>query len=250
LGLGGAKRFLVAPPGDPAINHVTQSQVNANKAIFFDSSGRAKTVAEVYNSFSKKLETHRKPDASKDMEEMFGGATKPNADVTNPDQGAATPEPSASGVTGGGGAFDPSNEPKPPAPPSMAKPAGASVQTPNSVGEALPSPADTAASGTRVSQAAQQISQQAELADIQSSSNQAAISNSFGGVEGALRDLHTVNQSQLDRLTDLVELVTSMANRGGDTAGTPSSKKEPTRSSPNTTAPRPAPRGVVSVERK
>lgn len=249
LGLGGAKRFLVAPPGDPAINHVTASQASANKAIFYDSSGRPKTVAEVYNGFSKKLETHRKPDAGKDMEEMFGGATKPNADVTNPDQGAATPEPAPSGTPSGGGSFDPSNEPKPPAPPSMAKPAGASIQPPNSVGEALPSQADTAASGTRVSQAAQQISQQAELADIQSSSNQAAISNSFGGVEGALRDLHAVNKSQLDRLTDLVDLVKVMADRGGNATETPATKKEPTRSSTSTTTPRPVPRGVVKVDR-
>lgn len=238
LGSGGAKRFLVAPPGDPAINHVSADQARANPTIFY-TNGRPNTVAEVYNSFSKKLEKHRKPGAAADMMAITGQGSAPAA--AEGAQGSATPE-----ATGGGGSFDPAKTPAPKSPPapSMAQPQGSNITPPTSVAEAAPTPAAEAGSTTRVSQAAQNISRQAELANVQSSSNAEAMSNNFGGVEGVLRESLAVARTSDGRLAELVELVSklSAANAGGAAPSGP-----PTRQSTASTAPRAAPSGVVSV---
>ena len=245
LGLGGAKRFLVAPPGDAAINHVSADQAKANPTIFYDSSGRPRTVAAVYNDFSAKLNKHRKPDARKDMESMQAGGAVTTDPASAGAQGSSVPETSPSG---GGGAFDPANAPAASAP-SLAQPQGQSISPPNSVTEAQPDAMTEAAGNTRVSQAAQQIGRQAEMADLQTSSQTAAISNSFGGVEGVLRDSLAVNKESLGKLTELVGLVARMSGaanaQGGATAGGP-----PTTQSTTNDTPQAVPRGPVSVARK
>jgi hypothetical protein len=241
LGSGGAKRFLTAPPGDPAINHVSADQAKSNPTIFY-TNGRPNTVAEVYNGFSKKLEKHRKPGAAADMMAITGQGVPAAAAESAP--GSATPEP----VSGGGGSFDPVNTPAPKAPPapSMAQPAGSNITTPTSVTEAAPSPAAEAGSTTRVSQAAQNITRQAELANVQSSGQAEAISNTFGGVEGVLRESLEVAKGSYGRLGELVDLVKQLSAAGSGGSVTPAS---PTRQSTASTAPRAAPSGVVSVAR-
>lgn len=242
LGSGGAKRFLVAPPGDPAINHVSAEQAAANPTIFYAANGRPNTVAEVYNGFSKKLEKHRKPNAAQEMASIpgLGNTSTPAAEGAS---GSATPE------AAGGGSFDPANTPAPktsPAP-SMAQPAGSNISAPTSVSEPTPTPAAEAGSTTRVSQAAQNISRQAEMANVQSSSNAEAMSNNFGGVEGVLRESLQVAKDSDSKLAQLVEMVAALAGNaaGGDNA-TPTS---PTRQSTASTAPRAAPSGVVKVSK-
>lgn len=240
LGSGGAKRFLVAPPGDPAINHVSAEQAAANPTIFYGANGRPNTVAEVYNSFSKKLEKHRKPNAGQEMAAIpgLGSSSTPAAAAGAP--GSATPE-------AGGGSFDLANTPAPKtaAPPSMAQPAGSNISAPTSVSAPTPSPAAEAGSTTRVSQAAQNISRQAELATVQSSSNAEAMSNTFGGVEGVLRESLKVAKDSDARLAELVELVNKLAGNGGP--GGNAEPTSPTRQSTASTAPRAAPSGVVKV---
>lgn len=242
LGSGGAKRFLVAPPGDPAINHVSAEQAAANPTIFYGANGRPNTVAEVYNGFSKKLEKHRKPNAAQEMASIPGlGKTSTPAAVGA--SGSATPEAS------GGGSFDPANTPAPktaPAP-SMAQPSGSNISPPASVSEPTPTPAAEAGSTTRVSQAAQNISRQAELANVQSSGNAEAMSNTFGGVEGVLRESLQVAKDSHSRLAELVELVSKLAGEGG--TGAPGQPTSPTRQTTASTAPRAAPSGVVKVSK-
>ena len=252
LGSGGAKRFLVAPPGDPAINHVSADQASANKAIFYGPGGRPNTVAEVYNGFSNKLQKHRKPNAAQDMAAITGMGITP--DVKEPAaesaQGAATPEAPASAPVGGGGSFDPANTPEPtptrPPGPSLAQPSGSNLSMPTSVTEPPPSAAVEASSTTRVSQAAQNISRQAELADVQSSGQQAAISNTFGGVEGVLRESLEVAKGSYSRLGELVRLVSDMSNAS---TAAPAKPTTPTRQSAENSQVRAAPKGLVKVTR-
>lgn len=68
LGPGGAKRFLTAPPNDPATKHVKDNVPGANASIFFNN-GRPRTVSEVYNLMSSKLEKGRR------MHDLKAGAT-------------------------------------------------------------------------------------------------------------------------------------------------------------------------------
>lgn len=257
LGSGGAKRFLVAPPGDPAINHVSPAQASSNEAIFYGPGGQPKTVAEVYNGFSEKLQKHRKPNAAQEMAAITGMGIAPGAEepVAESAQGAASPEVAAPAApaaapTGGGGSFDPANSPAPaperPPGPSLAQPAGSNLSKPTSVMEPPPTAAVEAASTSRVSQAAQNISRQAEMANVQSSGQEAAISNTFGGVEGVLRESLEVAKGSYSRLGDLVRLVTELT---GASAVPDTSAKTPTRQSAENTATRPAPRGVVKVSR-
>lgn len=244
LGPAGARRFLVAPPGDPAINHVTADQAKANPSIFYDKSGKPYTVAEVYNSFSNKLGKHRKPDARKDMESLTG--TKADANVSA-DTGSATPEASTA-PSSGGGAFDPSVEPK--QPPSLAKPSTAVAAASAATNTVMDSPAPTSDAGTtpRLSPAGQQASRQAEIADIQSSSNTAALSNSFGGVEGVLRESLQVSKEQLGKLTELVEMVERLSSAQAPAANA-STATTPSTQSTTTTTPKALPKGPVSVGR-
>ena len=248
LGPAGAKRFLVAPPGDPAINHVTADQAKANPSIFFDKSGKPYTVAEVYNSFSNKLSKHRKPDARKDMEALTG--TKADAD-TAADTGSATPETTGaaqSSPTTGGGAFDPSAEPK--QPPSLAKPSTAVAAAGAATNTVMDSPAASSDAGAtpRPSPAAQQASRQAEIADFQSSSNTAALSNSFGGVEGVLRESLQVSKDSLGKLTELVGLMERLSSAQAPTAAA-STATTPSTQSTTTSTPKTLPKGPVSVGR-
>jgi hypothetical protein len=241
LGSGGAKRFLVAPPGDPAINHVSAEQAAANPTIFYGADGRPNTVAEVYNGFSKKLEKHRKPNAGQEMAAItgLGSNSTPAAEGAT---GSATPE-------AGGGSFDPANTPAPKtaSAPSMAQPAGSNISPPTSVSEPTPSPAAEAGSTTRVSQAAQNIGRQAELANVQSSSNAEAMSNNFGGVEGVLRESLQVAKDSDAKLAELVELVNKLAGNAGP--GGNAEPTSPTRQTTASTAPRAAPSGVVKVSK-
>ena len=240
LGSGGAKRFLVAPPGDPAINHVSAEQAAANPTIFYGPNGRPNTVAEVYNSFSNKLQKHRKPNAAQEMASIpgLGKTSTPAAEGAS---GSATPE-------AGGGSFDPANTPAPKSsPPSMAQPAGSNISPPTSVSEPTPSPAAEAGSTTRVSQAAQNIGRQAELANVQSSSNAEAMSNNFGGVEGVLRESLQVAKDSDAKLAELVELVNKLAGNAGP--GANAEPTSPTRQTTASTAPRAAPSGVVKVSK-
>lgn len=255
LGSGGAKRFLVAPPGDPAINHVSPAQASANKAIFYGAGGQPKTVAEVYNGFSGKLQKHRKPNAAQDMAAITGMGLTPDTKepAAESAQGAALPEaspPAAAAPTGGGGSFDPANTPAPtptrPPGPSLAQPSGSNLSTPTSVTEPPPSAAVEAASTSRVSVAAQNISRQAELANVQSSGQEAAISNTFGGVEGVLRESLEVAKGSYSRLGELVRLVSELSNPTGNAPAAPST---PTRQSAENNQTRPAPKGVVKVSR-
>lgn len=247
LGSGGAKRFLVAPPGDPAINHVSADQAAANPTIFYDKSGRPRTVADVYNDFSNKLQKHRKPNAAQDMAALPGGA----AVAASGDQGSAAPSESPGGA-GGGGSFDPANAPSAPktaAAPSMAQPSGSNISTPNSVSDPGPSPADSAGSTTKVSQAAQNIGRQAEIAELQSSSQNAAMSNSFGGVEGVLREQLSVSKESDAKLQQLVELVSKLSG-GGLAPASNADQAPPSRQAPALSTPRAAPRPVVSVTKR
>lgn len=252
LGSGGAKRFLVAPPGDPAINHVSPEQASANKAIFYGPGGQPKTVAEVYNGFSGKLQKHRKPNAAQEMAAITGMGIAPDTKEPAAESapGAATPEPPAAAPVGGGGSFDPANTPVPtptrPPGPSLAQPAGSNLSTPTSVIEPPPSAAVEAASTTRVSQAAQNISRQAELANVQSSGQEAAISNTFGGVEGVLRESLEVAKGSYSRLGELVRLVSELSAPVGNSPAAPST---PTRQSAENNQTRAAPKGIVKVTR-
>lgn len=240
LGLGGAKRFLTAPPGDPAIAHVGASQARSNPSIFYDKSGRPRTVADVYNDFSTKLNQHRKPDARKDMQQMSAGGAIVDPNVQG-GEGTSVPE-----TTGGGGSFDPANEPK--RAPSLAQPQGQSIPQPNSVIDKPVDEVTQAAGNTRVSQAAQQISRQAEMADMQSSTQTAAMSNTFGGVEGVLRENLEVNKQSLGKLTELVGLVAEMSQ--ASSAASNSVASTPSKNSTTNDTPVRLPRGTVAVGRK
>lgn len=68
LGPAGAKRFLSAPPNDLATKHVRDNVPGANASIFFNG-GRPRTVSEVYNLMSSKLEKGRR------MHDLKAGAT-------------------------------------------------------------------------------------------------------------------------------------------------------------------------------
>lgn len=56
LGAGGAPRILKAPPNAIAADVALPNQVTANRTVFFDKSGRARTVEEVYGFMQNKVE--------------------------------------------------------------------------------------------------------------------------------------------------------------------------------------------------
>jgi hypothetical protein len=58
LGSAGAKRFIAGAMQDnnqPAVNLVTRDQAQANRSIFYDKAGRARSAKEVYQLFDNKV---------------------------------------------------------------------------------------------------------------------------------------------------------------------------------------------------
>lgn len=54
--LGSPKRLIEAPADKPAKEFVSASAVRANKSVFYNSDGKAKTVGEVMNRFKQRFE--------------------------------------------------------------------------------------------------------------------------------------------------------------------------------------------------
>lgn len=246
LGAGGAKKFLSAPPGDLAVNHVGRDQARSNPAIFYDRNGRPRTVADVYNDFDKKLTKHRKQDAAQVAQGLLTGSPVLAATdtTTGGSSGGATTEPA---IDGGAVAADTSV-------PSMVKP----VATPaaNTVADNQTAPSATGLAeqaNTRQTQSTvAPLAVAAKNAEVQTASQTKASSDTFGGVEANIGRLVSVNESQLEQLITLVSLV-----KGGamPTPGTLSEKSElmagtgTTRQNPSINTARPAPKGTVSVGR-
>ncbi|MNZ24403.1 hypothetical protein D3C78_415500 [compost metagenome] len=239
LGPYGAKRFLAAPPGDPAINHVGADQAKSNPSIFYDRNGNPRTVAAVYNDFDAKLKKHRKSDAAQVASGVNGGVVVAAGPSAGSEGGNAT-------ESGAGGSDVP----------SMVKPSGGGATTTNTVAQA-PAPADTAnlsekADARQVQNTTAPMAVAAQVAETQSSSQSAAAANTFGGMDANMGRLIKVNEMQLDKLIELVDVVKS----GGMSMPTPGKQAQElqaqntqTTQNPSINTPKAAPKGVVSVGR-
>ncbi|MNL92441.1 hypothetical protein D3C81_21960 [compost metagenome] len=246
LGPYGAKRFLKAPPGDPAINHVGPEQAAANPSIFYDSSGKPRTVAAVFNDFDAKLAKHRKPDAMQIASTMKGGkplAAPGEGAISTAAAGPTTPAEEQAGLTASG-----------PDVPSMVKPSGGGSSVPNTVAEA-PASADTAnlaekADARQTQNTTAGLAMAARTAEVQSSGQAAATANTYGGADANMGRLVEINQGQLDQLLTLVELI----KNGGSVmpnaaASAPAQQVAQTTQNPSINTPKGAPKGTVSVGR-
>ena len=249
LGPGGAKKFLSAPPGDLAINHVGQAQAKSNPAIFYSRSGQPRTVADVYNDFDKKLTKHRKQDAGQVAQGLLTGSPVLAASETAAGNagGAAGPVEATAAtesvaVTADG------------AMPSMVKPVETAPAT-NTVAENQSAPSATSlteqADARQTQSTIAPLAVAARTAEAQTAPQTRANADTFGGAEANIGRLISVNESQLEQLITLVSLV-----KGGamPTPGVASGKSElmansTTRQNPNINATRPAPKGTVSVGR-
>ncbi len=244
LGPGGARRFLSAPPGDLAINHVGADQARANPAIFYDRSGKPRTVAAVYKDFDDKLKKHRKSDATQIAQSLkTGGAIQ--AVASSGEEGNASETPATTSTPG----FEVADATMP----SMVKPA--SLTTSNTVAEAsttvdttnLAERAD--ARQTQNSTAGLMVA--ARTAEVQSSTQTKAATDTFGGLDSNLERLVGVNESQLEQLMTLVSLV----QQGGAMTGNGNGQQQlvaqagKTAQNPVINTPKPATRGTVSVSR-
>ncbi|MNR95288.1 hypothetical protein D3C71_414970 [compost metagenome] len=250
LGPYGAKRFLKAPPGDPAINHVGPEQAAANPSIFYDSNKRPRTVAAVYNDFDGKLQKHRKPDAMQIASTLKGGKALAAPGEGGVDTSASGPQTAADEQAQGQSTVAATG----PSVPSMVKPTGGGGSgAPNTVAEA-PASADTAglaekADARQTQNTTAGLAMAAKTAEVQSSSQTAANTNTYGG-GGDLGRLVEINQGQLDKLLELVELVknggTVMPNAA---QGAPAQQVAQTTQNPLINTPKPAAKGTVSVGR-
>jgi hypothetical protein len=195
LGTGGAKRFLKAPQGDRAIDHVDPAQADANKTIFYDSKGSPRTVAAVWADFDAKLKKHRKPEATQIAASSVGGsihATPAISTETPPEVAAATTSET----------------------PSMVKPADApSTTSANTVAEASTPTVDpglaTKADERQVGNTTSTLAVSAQVAEAQSSNQAKASADTYGGMEKGMGKLIGVNEAQLEQLIKLVELMAS-----------------------------------------
>jgi hypothetical protein len=243
LGPYGAKRFLSAPPGDPAINHVGPEQAAANPSIFYDKNRNPRTVAAVYNDFDGKLQKHRQADAMQIASSMKGG--QPVAGASTAAEGPSTAaEEQASGqstvaATG-------------PEVPSMVKPADGA--TPNTVAES-PANADTPgmaekADARQTQNTTASLAMAAKTAEVQSSGQTAANTNTYGGADKMMSRLVEVNEGQLEQLISLVELIRNGGSAMPNAAQTPSGPQvAQTTQNPSINTPKAANKGTVSVGR-
>lgn len=251
LGPYGAKRFLKAPPGDPAINHVGPEQAAANPSIFYDSQKRPRTVAAVFNDFDAKLQKHRKADAAQIASTMKGGKALAapgegggmSTAASGPSTAAEEQAQTQSGVTATG-----------PDVPSMVKPAdGAPGGPTNTVAEAPDSPENAGlaekADARQTQNSTAGLAMAARTAEVQSS-NQTAANTTIPSGTGDLGRLVEINQGQLDQLLELVTLIknggTMMPNAA---SSAPAQQVAQTTQNPLINSPKAAAKGTVSVGR-
>lgn len=243
LGPGGASRFLKAPPGDPAINHVAGNQASSNPAIFYDKSGRPRTVAAVYNDFDDKLKKHRKSDASQVASAINGGAVTP-----------AGPDDTSVADTASGAPQAPTLKAEGPNVPSMVKPSGGVPEAVAAVPDQAVAPVSADLSDKADERATQStvapMTVAARTADIQSAAQTAANSDTYGGMDKQFERLITVGEEQRELLRDLVQMV-----RNGSTVmpnvaeAKPSQQVAATTQNSRLNKPVAAPNGTVSVGR-
>jgi hypothetical protein len=134
LGAGGAKKLLSANPSSVAAQIMPEA-ANANKPIFYDPSGRPRTVAEVYQEINRRVRAAGAKfglgsgDGSEAMTTggtssakapgdqtatpsaaaaTNAGGASPNANLNSASAPTATPTPAAGGSAGGGATPPPS----------------------------------------------------------------------------------------------------------------------------------------------
>jgi hypothetical protein len=245
LGPGGARRFLSAPPGDPATNHVGADQAKSNPAIFYSANGRPRTVAEVYGDFDKKLKKHRKGDASQIAQSLKGGAVE--AVASSEEGNAAEPAARVEDTT-----FALADTTMP----SMVRPMDTSASPTNTVVEASSSPETlnlTERANTRQTQnSTAGLMMAARTAEVQSSTQAKAASNTYGGLDRNMERLVGVNESQLEQLITLVSLLqkgTALPGQGSKEQQLVAQAGKQTTQNPVINTPKAATRGTVSVGR-
>lgn len=242
LGPGGAKRFLAANPGDPAVNHVGTDQANANPSIFWDSSGRPRTVADVYRDFDKKLTKWRMPDASQVASALKGREpTQPNPDQTASTEAAAANAANPELV----GKVD-----------TVSLVKGQSAPTPTNTVTDTPvtsTPVETAtetADARQTQNTTANLSMTAATADSQTAAQAVRQADNFGGADKSMSRLIGVNEAQLEQLVALVSLM-----QGGKAASEASGAAQNVASNSTgavnnqVSVPKPAAKGTVSVAR-
>lgn len=240
LGPYGAQRFLSADPSQPAINHVGADQAEANPSIFYDSSGRPRTVAQVYADFDNKLKKHRKDDAATIAMSLKKGL---GDEFVGPLPEGAEPSETAQ-VTN----QDPLQDPSVTTPmTSLAKPADVPVT--NTVIEPTPTSADYTADADQrqVQSSTASLRMAAVVAEKQSMTATQNTAKMSSSLDGTMSSLLSVNEAQLARLVELVEVI--RASGSVQTAATPSSKTTSSESPVAQSRAMPAKPPTVSVSR-
>lgn len=236
LGTGGAKRFLAAPQGDAAINHVGADQADANKAIFYDRGGRPRTVAAVWSDFDAKLKKHRQPDAPQIAATARGAPLPVEAVSTETPAAVAAALPSDT--------------------PSLVKGTDTtSTTSANTVAEASAPSVDqnlaTKADERQVNNSTATLAVSARIAEAQSSNQAKASADTYGGMDKGMSQLLGVNEAQLEQLITLVTLMrdgnVTLPNASGPATNLVASTK--TTQNPSINTAQPAKQSTVSVAR-
>jgi len=242
LGPGGAKRFLSANPGDPAVNHVGADQARANPSIFWDSSGRPRTVADVYRDFDKKLTKWRMPDAAQVASALKGGQpAQPNPDQTASTEVAAANAANPELV----GKVDTVSLVK-----GQSAPPSTNTVTDTPVTSTPVETATETADARQTQNTTATMSMAAATADSQTAAQAVRQADNFGGADKSLNRLIGVNEAQLEQLVALVSLMQSgkaASEAAGAAQVAPSGGKGAVND--QVTVPKPAAKSTVSVGR-
>lgn len=243
LGPSGATRFLSAPPSDSAVRHVGQNQAASNPAIFTPR-GSAASVGDVYTDFDKKLSAHSKDDAR----QVANKVSSPNVVI---------PENISSEFRDDGpGSYSSSSvtaQASPP--PSMVR--GSSTVRPEAANDSKASDGvdlREQADQRQTSAQTRDIAVAAKAAEAQTANQARQATANVGSSDEVSSRLVGINQSQLERLTELVDLIrgglTVKGMEGGGAANVAAST--PSRQgavNSNLKVARPAPKGTVSVSK-
>lgn len=242
LGPGGAKRFLSANPGDPAVNHVGADQARANPSIFWDSSGRPRTVADVYRDFDKKLTKWRMPDAAQVASALKGGQpAQPNPDQTASTEAAAANAANPELV----GKVDTVSLVK-----GQSAPPSTNTVTDNPVTSTPVETATETADARQTQNTTANLSMAAATADSQTAAQAVRQADNFGGADKSMSRLIGVNEAQLEQLVALVSLMQSgrAASEASGAAQTVASNSTGAVND-QLAVPKPAAKSTVSVGR-
>jgi hypothetical protein len=228
LGAGGAKQFLKSDPNAIAAN-VMPAAANANRSIFYNRDGSARSIAETYAEINRRVRSKGKQfgldSGNAQPLDAGGGRGSINPAAAVPDAAGSTGIADAPGAGGGRGAINPALPSAPVIPVSNTAPGGAAPSAPV---PSTPTPAYNAAADSQAASSpvggggfspTAGTNPQSQALVAQNQGQRDAMTQILGSIDTTGQKALTIAADQLAALRQIAEILGRSGAPGASPAG-------------------------------